>query len=96
MSPRPGGVIISNAPSLLCPVDFSESSRRALAHAAVIAGHFGARLIVLRVTDPIVTEPVTTVGTLLPPEEARRAHQRFCGETLASFAGPGTMCRRVW
>ena len=62
----------------------------------MIAGHFGARLIVLRVTDPIVTEPVTTVGTLLPPEEARRAHQRFCGETLASFAGPGTMCRRVW
>jgi nucleotide-binding universal stress UspA family protein len=82
--------MISNAPSLLCPVDFSESSRRALAHAAVIAGHFGARLIVLRVNDPIVTEPVATVGTLLPSEEARRELQRFCGETLASF-GPGTI-----
>jgi len=82
----------SNAPSLLCPIDFSEFSRQALAHAAAIASHFGARLIALSVDDPLLTEAAAAAGFVpSPAEETRRELKRFCGDTLASFAGPGTI-----
>jgi nucleotide-binding universal stress UspA family protein len=81
-----------NAPSLLCPIDFSEYSRQALAHAAAIAGHFGARLIALSVDDPFLTEAATAAGfTPSPAEETRRELQRFCADTLVSFSGPAAI-----
>ena len=43
-------------PSILCPVDFSDASAGALRYAAAIASHFGTRLIVLTVEDPLLTE----------------------------------------
>jgi nucleotide-binding universal stress UspA family protein len=85
-----------NAPSLLCPIDFSEFSRQALAHAAVIANHFGARLIVFSVDDPFLADAATAAGfEPSPAEETRRELQRFCADTLASFTGPGTVEYRV-
>lgn len=82
----------SNTPSLLCPIDFSEFSRQALAHAAAIANHFGARLIVLSVDDPFLTEAATAAGFVpSPAEETRRDLQRFCADTLASFPGSSTI-----
>lgn len=82
----------SNAPSLLCPIDFSEFSRQALAHAGTIAGHFGARLIVLSVDDPFLIEAATAAGvTPSPAEETRSELQRFCADTLAACAGPVTV-----
>jgi nucleotide-binding universal stress UspA family protein len=84
--------MIANAPSLLCPIDFSECSRRALAHAAVIANHFGARLIVLSVDDPFLIEAATAAGSVPSPvEETRRELERFCGDTVASFPGSSTI-----
>jgi nucleotide-binding universal stress UspA family protein len=81
-----------NAPSLLCPIDFSEFSRQALAYAATIAGHFGARLIVLSVDDPFLTEAAGAAGfTPSTAEETRRELERFCGETLSAYAGPVTV-----
>jgi nucleotide-binding universal stress UspA family protein len=68
----------SSAPSLLCPIDFSEFSRRALAHAAAIANHFGARLFVLSVDDPLLTVI-----------ETRRELQRFCSATSLSELASG-------
>jgi nucleotide-binding universal stress UspA family protein len=44
------------APSILCPIDFSESSRGALRYAGVIASHLGARLTLLAVNDPLLSE----------------------------------------
>ena len=38
---------------LLCPVDFSDSSRFALRTAAIIAEHLGAHLTVVTVDDPL-------------------------------------------
>jgi universal stress protein A len=40
--------------SLLCPVDRSETSRRALRYATAIAGRLGAQLNVLEVIEPAV------------------------------------------
>jgi len=45
-------------PTILCPVDFSESGRGALRYAAVIAAHFEADLIVLKVNHPLLASIV--------------------------------------
>jgi nucleotide-binding universal stress UspA family protein len=42
-------------PSVLCPIDFSNASRAALRHATAIAEHFGARLTLLTVNDPLMS-----------------------------------------
>lgn len=43
-------------PSVLCPIDFSESSRGALRYATAIAAHLSARLTLLAVNDPLLGE----------------------------------------
>jgi nucleotide-binding universal stress UspA family protein len=70
-------------PSLLCPVDFSEPSRSALCYAAAIADHFGARLTVLSVDDPLLAEVATSSGQGTPLADATLQElKRFCRETL--------------
>ena len=41
--------------SILCPIDYSDASAGALRYAAAIAGHFGTRVVVLGVEDPLLT-----------------------------------------
>ena len=66
-------------PSILCPVDFSDASAGALRYAAAVSSHFGTRLIVLTVEDPLLTEAADLgTGVLWDPEE--------CKEELARFA----------
>lgn len=48
--------------SVLCPIDFSESSRGALRYAGTIAAHFGARLTMLAVNDPLLAEAADLAG----------------------------------
>jgi universal stress protein A len=43
-------------PTIVCPVDFSVASRGALRYAIAIAEHFGARLSVITVNDPVLAE----------------------------------------
>jgi nucleotide-binding universal stress UspA family protein len=77
-------------PCVLCPVDFSEPSRSALCYAAAIADHFGARLAVLAVDDPLLTEVAASTGQT-PPLADATLHElkRFCQETLPEWeAGP--------
>jgi nucleotide-binding universal stress UspA family protein len=71
---------------ILCPVDFSEFSRRALDYAAGIARWYGAEVTALHVIPPITSMlPVSGEGLYPPlvfrPEEL----QQFRGE-LESFA----------
>jgi len=84
-------------PTVLCPVDFSEPSRSALCYAAAVADHFGARLIVLAVDDPLLAEVAATTGRVPSlASETRRELQRFCNETLTNIsAGPKTIEFRV-
>ena len=46
----------TSSPIVLCPIDFSESSRGALRYAGTVAAHFRARLIMLTVNDPLLAE----------------------------------------
>jgi nucleotide-binding universal stress UspA family protein len=76
-------------PSVVCPVDFSEASRAALCYAAAIADHFGARLTIVVVDDPLLTEVAAATGRVPSlTEESEDELRRFCGETLARM-GPG-------
>ena len=83
-------------PSVMCPVDFSEPSRSALRYAAAIADHFGARLTVLAVDDPVLPDATATAGVPSLAGDTDRALQRFCSETLTPVSsGPKTMEFRV-
>ena len=71
-------------PSILCPIDFSEASRSALSYAIAIADHFGARLTVLAVDDPLLADAAAAAG-IIPSlaDETRCELKRFCGEVIA-------------
>jgi universal stress protein A len=84
---------MTRIPSLICPVDLSDASRAALTHAAVIADHFGAEIVVLTVVDPFVAAIAAAEPTSVTIEnDTEQALRRYCSETLAHLpAGPRTM-----
>ena len=49
--------------SILCPVDFSDSSTRALRQAIAIAGHHRAHLTLVHVTDGLLDAAARAAGT---------------------------------
>lgn len=70
-------------PSILCPTDFSEASAGAVRHAAAIASHFGTRLILLSVEDPLLTEAVDLgTGVTWDPEECKHEMAHFAARTF--------------
>jgi nucleotide-binding universal stress UspA family protein len=71
-------------PSVLCPIDFSDSSRGALRYAAAIAAHFGTRLTLLAVNDPLLQEADEIAGVAHLTDDTRRDMERFVEETFAS------------
>ncbi len=48
--------------SLLCPVDFSTHSERALRHALALTAAFGAHLTVVTINDPMLVAGATAAG----------------------------------
>ena len=71
------------APSVLCPIDFSENSRGALRYAAALASHLGARLTLVAVNDPLLVEAteLTTASSHLTEDTVREV-DAFCRRTL--------------
>ena len=70
-------------PSVLCPVDFSDGSRGALRYAAAIAAHFGTRLLVLTVEDPLLTEAMDLgAGIVWKPEDSQKELAQFAAKTF--------------
>ena len=71
--------------TILAPVDFSDASRGALRYARVIAEHFGARLVILAVEDPLLTEAIDLgTGHLWDPEDTRRELAHFVTAALGA------------
>lgn len=74
---------MTSIPTVLCPVDFSDASRIALRLAGTIAGHFRARIIVLAVEDPLLTEAIGLgTGVVWDPEETRKELEHFVTRAL--------------
>ena len=64
--------------TILCPIDFSNASRGALRYALAIAEHFGARLTLLTVSDPLLNEAAELqIGASWMSERAERDLHRF-------------------
>lgn len=85
---------MNTRPTLLCPVDFSDASRGALRYARAIAAHFGTRLVVLAVEDPLLTEAVDLgTGVVWDPEDTRSELSRFVDETLHGYPLDGIELR---
>jgi nucleotide-binding universal stress UspA family protein len=84
---------------ILCPVDFSPFSRRALDHAAVLARWHEAELTVLHVSPLLPTmlglEPAVSAATLAPfdRETLGRDLLEFVGETAKTKPVPQLLIR---
>jgi nucleotide-binding universal stress UspA family protein len=77
---------MTQPPAILCPIDFSEPSRGALRYAMAIAAHFGARVTVLTVNDPLLVAAADMAGGAGRLEaDARVELDKFFRDTL-----PGT------
>jgi len=72
--------------SVLCPVDFSDSSRGALRYAAAIAAHFGARLTLLVVNDPLLQEADEYTGYKHLNEDTVKDLEQFTAQALPAHA----------
>ena len=72
--------------SVLCPVDFSAASRGALRYAAAIAAHFGGRLTLLAVNDPLLVEADEFAGEAHLTEHTTQELKRFAGRALEEEA----------
>jgi nucleotide-binding universal stress UspA family protein len=73
--------------SVLCPVDFSESSRGALRYAGTIAAHVGARLTLLAVNDPLLGEAAElTGGQARLVDDTIREMEKFYRQSLGDRA----------
>jgi nucleotide-binding universal stress UspA family protein len=61
----------------VCPIDFSDCSRRALQYAAALASHFGAALGVIHVADPMLAGAAAIHQFNLLGDEARAELRAF-------------------
>lgn len=75
--------------SVLCPVDFSETSRRALRYAGGIAEYIGARLTILAVNDAGPDHAASLAEPLEIEKQIAQQIERFARETFV--AQPGAM-----
>jgi nucleotide-binding universal stress UspA family protein len=83
--------VVNVRPSILCPIDFSEASVAALRHAAAIAEHFVARLIVLTVEASSSLAPSTgDAGT--GREAAERESSRFVARAFCERPSAHALC----
>jgi nucleotide-binding universal stress UspA family protein len=74
---------MSNPPSVLCPVDFSNASRGALRYAAALAEHFYAGIIVLTVDDRFLTDAAATaLGEGWMNVQTRQALDKFVDDAF--------------
>ena len=91
--------------TILCPVDFSEASARALRYAAAYADRFRARLIVLHVIDPILVNAAAVAYRMQMLEEEMRAELDAwvattvspisCCPSRSTVVSSGRPCREI-
>lgn len=72
--------------TILCPIDFSDASRGAVRYARVLVEHFGGRLILLAVEDPLLTEAIDLgTGHVWNPDDTRAELSRFAKNVIGNL-----------
>lgn len=77
---------MSNRPSVVCPVDFSEPSSIALNYAATVAHHFGARLLVVTIDDPLLAAAAENAGLRTLSKQTEEGLRRFVDSVVPHAA----------
>jgi len=78
---------MNHSQSVLCPIDFSESSCGALRYAGTIAAHVGAQLTLLAVNDPLLGEAAElTGGQAQLVDDTIREMRKFYRQSLGDRA----------
>jgi nucleotide-binding universal stress UspA family protein len=78
---------MNQSQSVLCPIDFSESSCGALRYAATIAAHVGAQLTLLAVNDPLLAEAAELTGSQARlVDDTIREMEKFYRQSLGGKA----------
>jgi nucleotide-binding universal stress UspA family protein len=74
---------VATRPAVLCPIDFSDSSRGALRYAVLVARQFRATLTILTVLDPLLSEAADLeVGPGYLPGDTALEVERFYRATF--------------
>ena len=82
-------------PSILCPIDYSDASAGALRYGAAIAEHFGTRLIVLAVEDPLLTAAMDLgTGVHWTREASDQEITKFLAGVFGDDIAALAMCER--
>lgn len=73
---------------ILCPVDFSDASRHALDHAAVIARWYGAAVTLLHVSVPVYVMEGPLFFAALPAGAAAEAADQMTASAVQAWGAP--------
>ena len=68
---------------IMCPIDFSEHSQRALRFAALLARSFGSQVTLLHVNDPLLVAAAAFVPDRRPEEDTKTELHRLLNEAVA-------------
>jgi universal stress protein A len=84
-----------HALTIVCPVDYSDCSKRALRFAGALAEHFGARLIVLHVFDPLLAGRAALHQFDVTGADGQEELQSFAEDHLPARVRDGTGLERI-
>ena len=91
MSGTVGGVVSFGDGPIVCGVDFSEPSRRALRYAHALAGRLGQPLVVVGAIDPLIAEAAARTGPGAFPDRAKRDLEELVAATLGGGVGAASL-----
>ena len=74
---------------ILCPVDFSDCSQRALDHAVALAHWYDAKVTVFHACAPVPISAYATVASMMPPSIVGGENQNDVRDALQKFASRG-------
>ena len=81
--------------TILVPIDFSKTSKKALVYAVRMAEQFGSKIILLNVVEPVATPDFAYHPLMLEPEKARRAARTQLDKVCRDALLPAKMVERV-
>ena len=84
-----------HVPTIVCPVDYSDCSKRALRFAGALADHFQSRLVVLHVFDPLLAGTARLHGVDLTGSDGQNELDSFVADYLPARVRDGKQLERV-
>lgn len=81
--------------TILVPLDFSNTSAKALTYAIRMAEQFGSKIILVNVIEPIATPDLAYHPLMLESEESRAAARRAIESTARKARLPDSMLDRI-